>query len=567
MKNLHKKQFRLSRRGFWLVCALLVCLRLALTSFQQAYTWVGGAPLDDELMFRAAQNITAGEWLGVYDYLTLSKAMFFPVWLALLHALHLPYLVAGAALWCGAALLAAFAFSPLWRKKQPEQGRVLTLVLFAALAFLPSSWAAYTLRVYRDNIFPALCLYFFAGMAGMALRAVFEKDKPLWPWLAAAGAGLACGYLDREDAGLFLLPFAAAATVIVAVVLVGQRRWRALAAQVIPYAMLGVGVLTFCTLNYTHYGVFALSDFSEGSFAAAMGAMMRVDTDSDKPYLSVPADAREKIYEAVPELKPIAYWLEEDAQMENDFRDPGLDDYRAGSFYWAIRRAAQYEGIYADAQTAANYWQTVADKINAACDAGTLPSRTGKRVATSQPITAAYVPATLAETWNGFRHVLGFRDCAPCEALRSIGTDDDIAAWSGYLHCGFNAAANAGMDTPYYSPYQRAVFAVMQGWTRVYSVMLTVCVFCAVVFQLVKLLSCMRKKCTAETVVPWLLLFGIFGIALLRCAMIAFVEVSSFGIGTSTMYLATVHPLLVLYAFAGLFLYGRPISVKRKDNV
>ena len=72
MKNLHKKQLRLSRRGFWLVCALLVCLRLALTSFQQAYTWVGGAPLDDELMFRAAQNITAGEWLGAYDYLTLS---------------------------------------------------------------------------------------------------------------------------------------------------------------------------------------------------------------------------------------------------------------------------------------------------------------------------------------------------------------------------------------------------------------------------------------------------------------------------------------------------------------
>ncbi len=171
----------------------------------------------------------------------------------------------------------------------------------------------------------------------------------------------------------------------------------------------------------------------------------------------------------MPELKPIAYWLEEDAQMENDFRDPGLDDYRAGSFYWAIRRAAQYEGIYADAQTAANYWQTVADKINAACDAGTLPSRTGKRVATSQPITAAYVPATLAETWNGFRHVLGFRDCAPYEALRSIGTDDDIAAWSGYLHCGFNAAANAGRTRPItatsvrFSPLCRGGLGVRRG--------------------------------------------------------------------------------------------------------
>ena len=181
---------RLSRRAFWVLCALLVCLRLTLTGFQQAYIWVGGAPLDDELMFRAANNITAGQWLGAYDYLTLSKAMFFPVWLALLHALHLPYLISGAALWCGAALLAAFAFSTLWRKKDPAQGRVLTLGLFAALAFLPSSWAAYTLRVYRDNIFPALCLYFFAGMAGMALRAVFTPEKPLWPWLAAAGGRL-----------------------------------------------------------------------------------------------------------------------------------------------------------------------------------------------------------------------------------------------------------------------------------------------------------------------------------------------------------------------------------------
>ena len=132
---------RLSRRAFWVLCALLVCLRLALTGFQQAYIWVGGAPLDDELMFRAANHITAGQWLGAYDYLTLSKAMFFPVWLALLHALHLPYLISGAALWCGAALLAAFAFSTLWRKKDTEQGRVLTLGLFAALAFLPSSWA------------------------------------------------------------------------------------------------------------------------------------------------------------------------------------------------------------------------------------------------------------------------------------------------------------------------------------------------------------------------------------------------------------------------------------------
>ena len=41
-------------------------------------------------------------------------------------------------------------------------------------------------------------------------------------------------------------------------------------------------------------------------------------------------------------------------------------------------------------------------------------------------------------------------------------------------------------------------------------------------------------------------------------AMIAFMEVSSFGIGTSTMYLATVHPLLILFAAVGILTGRRP---------
>ena len=103
-------------------------------------------------------------------------------------------------------------------------------------AFLPSSWASYTLRVYRDNIFPALCLLFFAGMAGAALRAVFytRQQAPIWPWLLAAGVGLACGYLNREDAGLFLLPFAIAATLCMLVVLLHRRRWLCAAAPLHP---------------------------------------------------------------------------------------------------------------------------------------------------------------------------------------------------------------------------------------------------------------------------------------------------------------------------------------------
>ena len=76
----------------------------------------------------------------------------------------------------------------------------------------------------------------------------------------------------------------------------------------------------------------------------------------------------------------------------------------------------------------------------------------------------------------------------------------------------------------------------------------------AVVRHLCALPMVLRRR-TAGAVLPWLLLFGLLAMAALRCGMIAFVEVSSFGIGTSTMYLSTVHPLLLLYAYGCLICY------------
>ena len=128
------------------------------------WVWVDGAPIDDELMFRAAQSISAGQWLGEYDWLTLSKHMFFAVWLALCNALHIPYLAAGQLLACGGALASALAFAPVLRRYKSR------FLVFALLAFNPAVSASFTLRVYRDNIFPALCMFFFAGLCGWALR-------------------------------------------------------------------------------------------------------------------------------------------------------------------------------------------------------------------------------------------------------------------------------------------------------------------------------------------------------------------------------------------------------------
>lgn len=549
----------MSRRTFWVLVALVVLVKLLMTRFQTVYVWVGGAPLDDELMFRAAQSITAGQWLGAYDWLTLSKHMFFAVWLAVCNLLHLPYLAAGQLLTCGAALACAFAFAPVLRQWKSR------FALFALLAFSPAATASFTLRVYRDNIFPGLCMLFFAGLCGYALRCRRPVKQGIG-WLVLSGVGLGLAWLTRED-GVWLLPFAAAGTLILILTALRDKgslvkKLGRCALLAVPYGLLAAAILVYSAVNYACYGVFAVSDFSTGSFAAAVGAMSRVKAEEWKPLCSVPTDVRMTLYDAVPQLKQLEYWLEEDEDLQNSFRNPELDDYQSGSFYWALRKAAWNEGVYDSPQKAEEYWQQVADAINALCDSGQLEANGPKRSSTTPPIRMEYVPDVLAEGVRSLLHTLTFRDCAPYYAdQRSLILPEDEAVYEAYLGQQVNSAARAGSDLPYYSPLQKLVFAGMETIRLVYAVGLPVLFAAAVVLQIrqgFRLLQLRKQKAIQPgQALLWVLLLGLVAMALLRCFMIAFVEVASFNIGTSTMYLSTVHPLLLLYSGAGILTLWR----------
>lgn len=546
----------LSMVGYALAVLAVFAVKAALASQQRFYTWIDGAPLDDELYFHAAQSITAGNWLGEYNYLTLSKHPLFALWLAALQKLGLPYLIAGQLLWTAAALAMAAALAPALKTRWRQ------LAVFGVLAFLPSASASYTLRVYRDNIFPALCLLFFAGLTGYALRAAGRRRKSL-PWLLLAGAGLAAAWLCRED-GVWLLPFWLAGGLVLAVLLwrrMGLKSlnaWARVVALALPGLVLVGSLQAVAAKNEREYGVRVVSDFSTGSFAQAIGAMVRVKESETVPLVSVPAEVRELLYENVEALRPLRCWLEEDPQMRNDFVNPEVGDYQSGSFYWAIRRAAQYEGVYDTAQKAQAYWAGVAEEINRLCDEGVLPSEGGVRSGTTPPVRAENVLPTLAETAKSLSWCATFQDCAPYRTDITIGTAEDVAVWEAYLHTGANLAAQAGTANAYYNPVQKAAYGLLTLLRWGYAVCLPLALLAALwvfVRRGLALLHGGRGLALLQGgggALLWWLELGFLGMALFRAAMMAFMEVASFHIGTYVMYLATVHPLLALFAAAVL---------------
>lgn len=544
MRDLLHGKKDISLRWFWLAALLLTAAKLAACALMYAYYCPPLAPLDDDLMFRAAVSITEGEWLGPYGWKTIAKHMGFAVWLALLHLLHIPYVVGGQLLWAGASAFAAWAFWPLLKK------RWQALLLYLVLLFDPAAVASFTFRVYRDNIFPALCLLVFAGFSGYALRGGQKLSRSL-PLLAGAGFGLGAAYLSRED-GLWLLPFVAGAMVITAFYILRERggsgKVPRLLAMALPIALAGGMVLGYCAMNQAYYGRFIVSDFTSREFKDAYGAMTRIRHDNWTADVAVPADVREKLYETVPAFAELREDLEGD-WIANGYRNSATGDFRSGAFYWALRECVSYAGHYESAAEAEAYYRDLAQQINALCDSGVLPAGP-RRSATTPPIRAAYILPTLEEGARSLWTVLTFRQTNPRVEV-SVGSPEEIAAVEDFLYTPGATAAVPNTASAYLSLPQRLVYLGFDGVRAVYMV-LTPLAFAGALWAFVRRwVRALTKKAPGQSLLPLWIATGVLGMALLRCFMIAFVEVSSFGIGTYIMYLSTVHPLILLFSFFG----------------
>lgn len=540
---------------YYLLAALAVAAKLYVVSYQTIFIWTEGAPLDDGFMMNAAFHITDGEWLGAYNWLALSKHALFALWLSLLHALHIPFLLGTQLLWLGACALCTAAFSPVVAKRWQR------LVLFGFMFFLPSSSASFTLRVYRDSIFPALCMLVFAGFIGAALRLYKHEGKSV-VFLVCAGLGLGGAYLCRED-GFWVLPFAFAAAGIVALFLVFQKqithRLRRALTLCVPFVLMLACVLAYCGVNRAYYGRFIVSDFTSHEFNAAVGAMARVETQDENwnPKVSISFQTRQLLYQNVPQFAPFEPYLESEAFYKSYANaNTKHKDYSSGSFYWAVRLAAQQLGVYDTPEGAQEFWQSLADEINRQCDEGLLPQGTGKRVSTMPPMRAQYIAPTVQEAFHGFWYSLTFEDtrCYYPDSL-SYGLPKNIAAWETYTGELSNVAAVEGGSLPYYHPRAQKLYSVMDAVRWVYVIGAPAAFFAALALQIYHAVRMLRSKRRGQPVhglMLWLILLGLLLMALLRCFIVAYVTVASFTIGTYVMYLSTVHPLLMLYSLAGL---------------
>lgn len=560
-----KKEKDLSPGLLLLAGAILVLAKLLLASAQQVYLDPDGAVLDDMVMYNSAVSVAQGGWLGLYDWKVLAKHSFFSLWVAGLHTAGIPYLLGGQLLWAGASAAGAAALRPLTQKRWPA------LLLFFLLLFNPASLAnaapyGFVSRVYRDNIYPALCLLALAGVLGYALRyAKPGKQKLLW--LVLAGTALGAGWIARED-GWWLVPFMTVGFAVVLFFALRQsagglwQKARQSAWILLPPALALAVILGWCQANYQVYGRFILNDFSTGEFADAYGAMTRIDHQNWHPKIAVPRDVRRQLYDKVPLFTPLEPLLESENFLDRYAMKDEVGrpiDYSSGAFYWALREAVAQLGHYDSPQKSQAYFTQLARDINLLCDTGVIAAGPA-RSSVSPPLKSAYVGPVLREGLYSVWFSATFRQTDARSMFSPGGNNpvfyqDKLQPMEEFLHEKALTVTRENSELPYFGPRQKLSFLLLDAVRYAYGI-LTPLALAAALFWQVRAAgrvwaNLRQRKRDPQFHLVWLMALGLLGNILLRAFMIAFVTVSSFTIGTYIMYLAPIHPMMLLYAYIG----------------
>ena len=522
----------------------LILLKLWLVSAQPIIA-MGWAKLDDRLFLNLAHGLLGGTWLGPLNELTLAKACFYPIWIALVVRLGVPLLLSQHLLYLLAVLAVIGAVRPMgygpWR----------LLALGAVLWFNPGTYTAQVLRVVREGIYPALTLLVIAGFVGSLLRARVGPWRALVPWLLLSALSLAAFWQTREE-GPWLLPFLAAVAAFACATrwwMRAPRGWAVGLLCVTPLLAIPCSDVVVALVNRAHYGIAVTVELKSHDFLAAYGALTRVKPTQIVPHVPVSKETRERIYRVSPAF----------ATLEAQFAAPAANSWGAGPrrqwpdlkageigggwFVWAFRQAVGRAGYYADGRKAMAFYRQLAGEVDSACRAGTLECLPA-RASLIPPWEPGYGEAMLRTLGKAALFTADF-DGMAADPAPSEGNDSTQALYRELPHDRIAPLGTLGVAAPRAAEQVRLLNRVL-GLYRAVMPILAVLALYSLVVQAVEAIR--RRRISAI----WVVQAGLLGALLARLVMLAYIDITSFP-AVDPLYLTAAYPVLILFVFLALY--------------
>ena len=511
---------------------LLVSLKLWLSG-DMHMTIYADARHDDALFLSQGHSIANGDWLGKFGELTLAKGPSYSVFIGLVQLSRIPLLDAQAIFHALACVLFILAVRPLVRSPG------IRLLLLAVLLFDPHPFSSEAgERALRSSIQPALTLMTLAGVIGMGAR-LSGRARILLPWSVLGGVALAFFWFSREE-GIWLVPtltlISGGSLWLTWSSADGNRGFRAV-YLLLPFVIWFSALWTLRAVNYHYYGAWISVDAKDGGFPNAYGALTRIKPAAGISGVPVTKETRLRAYAVSPAFAELQKSL--DRPMGNPWARHGWEqlqnhpsagqEIRGGWFGWALREAAYQNGYYRDALKTSDYWQRVADEINAACEDGRLAAG-GQRSGFFPRWDSSYWAPMGPALAGAAAIVVRFSDYK-AQTYPSRGDSRDVGKFSRVIH---ETPVMEWLPPSFRTHLRIVLFHCYQnlGWPA--SIFAVVATF---------LLAVKRQPLSAR-LIPLMILLGLLGGATALMIIVALVDVTSFS-ALHAMYLAPATPLVL----------------------
>lgn len=289
---------------------------------------------DDELMVQQAKSIICGNWLGIYSYNTLLKGPVFPLYLALLYFLKLPYLLTTTALY----IIACCIF--ICSLKNVINNKLVLLIIYISILFNPIMFSINFQRVYRNSLTPVLALLLISFYN---ILLIYSNEKRIYKFLISIisiSIIFPFFYYIREDS-IWIIPFIIFYSIIVIVKLIKEMiSNKKISNNILKILLLFLPIISLVifkfiigNINYQYYNakVVNVSDFDNLNNAIHMISIVK-DYNEKEPSTNSRNKMR-RLYELSPSLNMIKDEFEISLDIIAGYPNGEVPN---GMFSWAL---------------------------------------------------------------------------------------------------------------------------------------------------------------------------------------------------------------------------------------
>ena len=357
---------------FFVVIFILIILRVNMILDFPIYGYIDFID-DDQLQVHQAKSLVDGNWLGNYGYNTLLKGPVFPLFLALICILKLPYIFSVTLAFIIACLFFIYSIKDIIKNK------FALLIVFAFMIFNPIMFSADFQRVYRNSLTPALAI---ALISFFNIALISRNDNKIFKYVL--GVTLASiifpfFYYIREDS-IWLVPFILFYTTIIGVSIICEclKNKKIKIINIVKASLLILPLITLIifeqiigNINLSYYGGKVVNQSSFESLNNAIYAINRVKNVDGNTEVT---NSREKIkylYTISPSLNKISENFEMSLDIIAGGKGNEIDD---GMFLWGFL-AGVSSSWYSTYEMQDELFKNISSEINTAIENGKIETQ------------------------------------------------------------------------------------------------------------------------------------------------------------------------------------------------